>query len=222
MLGIWPSSLSLKTWCPSTPPSFSFSNLEALKWSTPLCFSFPGLGDPTCLPKLSALEYNAENVSKHLLTTRPIRRLQVAGIHDRRQLSIAIQSSPGHLTHIIFKDFNGSEGIIKATPLLFAQLQHVGSIPWFSCQRDAIAFIDSHLSVLKLLPHLTSLDAVAGPYGNQWTNVVLVYLNKLHRKLRKVLVHGTRYFVWKRQGEIWEKQEVSRFTSWDIIRGACD
>lgn len=198
--------------------------MEVLKWSTPLCFSFPGLGDPTCLPKLNALEYNAEGVSKLLLTTRPIQRLQVADIHhhDRRQLSIALQSSPGHLTHIIFKGFNGSKGIIKATPLLFVRLQHVGSIPWFSRQRDAIAFIDSHLSVLKLLPHLTSLDALAGPDGNQWTNAVLVHLNKLHHKLRKVLVHGPRCFVWKRQGEIWEKQEVSRFTSWDIIRGACD
>ncbi|KIM28014.1 hypothetical protein M408DRAFT_329679 [Serendipita vermifera MAFF 305830] len=207
----------------------TFRSVETLKWWSPLtspAFSPTlGLTDPASFPNLNALEYNIEDISKILLATRPIRRLQVANVHPedplqiRPQLLSALNRSPGRLTHLIFSEFEKFKAIIESEPLLFVQLQHIGSIPLF-LQRDVFTFIDANLSVLKLLPNLTSLDAM----GGEWTHAGLIYLIKRSYKLRKVLVHthGPSCFVWKRQGETWERRDVSRFTPWDVIRGHCD
>lgn len=164
-----------------------------------------------------------------MLATRHIRRLQVANILQNRhlqhhpQLLAALNSSPGRLTHLIFNKFDEYKVIIESEPLLFSQLQHIGSIP-YSSQRNMVNFVATHLSVLKLLPNLTSLDAKGGRDGKEWTHEGLTYLTKLNHKLSRFLVHsyGSRCIVWKRQGWTWERQEVARFTPWDIIRGHCD
>lgn len=208
-------------------PFSSFSNVEALKWSSK-CLNSPssplaGTGDPTCFPKLKALEYSAE--VGILLAMRPIRRLQITNIRTDLypQLLVALKNSPGQLDHLIFENFRGLRTIIEAAPSLFVQLQHVGSLPSLYCG-DVATFVDSNLSCLKLLPHLTSLDVNGDLYGEWWSLEVLVYLNRVHQKLRKVLWHtyGPGSFVWERQEENWERREVSQFTPWDIIRGACD
>ncbi|KIM28012.1 hypothetical protein M408DRAFT_329678 [Serendipita vermifera MAFF 305830] len=206
-----------------------FSNVEALKWSTANYWGpsspLPGFSDPACFPKLNALEYNGKVASDILLATRLIRRLQIANVNPEHhpQLLASIKSSPGHLTHLIFKHFTTSKVIIEAAPSLFVQLQHLGSIPWLS-QSAAVTFVNSELSILKLLPHLTSLDVTADFEIEWWTQDALTYLSKLHHKLRKVWLYTNdpMCLVWKRHDGAWERREVSSSSPWDIIRGICD
>ncbi|KIM28011.1 hypothetical protein M408DRAFT_147218 [Serendipita vermifera MAFF 305830] len=160
---------------------------------------------------------------------RPIRRLQIDKVdpYYHPQLLESLKSSPGRLTHLIFSDnlddFELYTAIIKEAPDLFVQLQHLGGIPWLS-HPIAVTFVDSTLSVLKLLPNLTSLSVYTSAYKEKRTRDALIYLSKLHHKLRKVWLYtpDPRCLLWERHDGAWERREVSSSSSWDITRGILD
>jgi hypothetical protein len=79
---------------------------------------------------------------------------------------------------------------------------------------------EMYFSRFASLPHLSSIDAVVLDGRDPWDLGTLAGLRRNHGKVRRVLIHGYKFCIWEFRGNGWEVRTVSRFSAWDIIRGA--
>jgi len=82
--------------------------------------------------------------------------------------------------------------------------------------------IESYLAPFTSLHQLTSVDAVVVAKSDPWNGESLAILRETHQNLSRVLIHGDTFYQWVFTDEYWKARPVSRFSPWDIIRGACD
>ncbi|KIM28023.1 hypothetical protein M408DRAFT_147283 [Serendipita vermifera MAFF 305830] len=151
----------------------------------------------------------------------PIRRLLVDAKTSQYDslFTRALEGSPGVLTHLIFQYSPRITEIVPQFSSYLGRLQHVGTLPDFKAPNTAVP-LQSYLDTLASLPCLVSLDAVSGK--TRWDHDTIALVNKSLRNLQRVMVHRAQCYVWELQRGIWKKRNVASFSTWDIIRGACN
>ena len=81
---------------------------------------------------------------------------------------------------------------------------------------------ESYLAPFASLHRLKSVDAKVVANRDLWNAGLLASLRDTHRNLRRVLIHGDTFYQWVFTDGHWTARPISRFSLWDIIRGACD
>jgi hypothetical protein len=121
-------------WCETMLSAPIFNTVEALRWSSSnkaRVMPWAGrLNHPTDLPNLSALAHLGSGLEDELLATRPIRRIcSSQRLSEHRGFLSSLEASPGILTHVVLEKFFDLQTFVKAMPLCFSNIQHVGTLP---------------------------------------------------------------------------------------------
>jgi hypothetical protein len=121
-------------WCEPMLSAPIFNTVEALRWSSSnKARVIPwagGLNHPTDLPNLSALAHLGSSLEDELLATRHIRRIcSSQRLAEHRGFLSSLEASPGILTHVVLEKFFDLQSFVKAMPLCFSNIQHIGTLP---------------------------------------------------------------------------------------------
>ncbi|KIM28020.1 hypothetical protein M408DRAFT_147273 [Serendipita vermifera MAFF 305830] len=202
-----------------------FTNIRSLRWSHgawdvvyPRSTDSP-FNKVSTLLDLTALVHSGRHSENMILRKRPIQRIYITNL-DRRPANFlrALCTFPGSLTHVILDDFSRLKDIISHDQECFVNVRHIGTIPAIPTGPEIEACVVS----LTSLHNLQSFDVFVLDGRNPWDIRVLHCLRRSLPRLRKVLVRGDMYCVWSFDERTWNQTLILPFSSWDIIRGACD
>jgi hypothetical protein len=133
-------------WCETMLSAPVFNTVGALRWSSSnQAKVIPwagGLSHPTDLSNLTALAHLGSSLENELLARRHIRRLcSSQRLSEHRGFLSALEASPGILTHVVLEKFFDLRTFVKAIPLCFSNIQHIGTLPPIPRDRNVSGFL---------------------------------------------------------------------------------